>query len=506
MRKRVLCMTLSLVMFAVALCGCAGDKQGNNPSEIVIGIPQDIEETLDPHNMLAAGTKEIFFNVFEGLVKPDNDGNIVPALASDIQVSEDKLTYTFTLREGVKFHDGTNLTAEDVVYSVNKFADIEGGNPKVAAFLNVKEVKKTSDMSVDIVLQSEDPDFLNSLASIEAAIIPAGNSNPSGSAIGTGPYKFVSRLPLESVIFQKNADYWGECGNIEKVTFKICANSDTVPMELNSGTVDMFARLTDAQIREISSSDVEVLEGTMNLVQALYLNNDYEPLSNPKVRQALCYAVDRNEVLKFVSDGKGAIIGSAMYPAYKKYYDEQLNDNYSPNADKARELLKEAGYENGFELAITVPSNYSQHMDTALVVSEQLKAVGIDVTINPVDWDTWLEETYVGRNYQATVIGVDAAQLTAGALLSRYVSDADNNFVNFKSQAYDTAYENAQKSSNDDERTKYYKECASILSNEAASVYIQDLPMFVAINTKYTGYEFYPMYVMDVSKISFKEN
>lgn len=506
MRKRVICIALTLVMFAIALCGCTGDKHGNNPSEIVIGIPQDIEETLDPHDMLAAGTKEIFFNVFEGLVKPDNDGNIVPALASDIQVSEDGLTYTFTLREGVKFHDGTNLTAEDVVYSVKKFADIEGGNPKVAAFINVKEVNKLSDKAVEIVLNQADPDFLASMASVEAAIIPASNSNPSGCAIGTGPYMYVSRSPLENVVFEKNNEYWGECGNINKVTFKICANSDTVPMELNSGTIDMVARLTDAQIKEITSADVEVLEGTMNLVQALYLNNSYEPLSNPKVRQAMCYAVDRQEVLNYVSDGKGAVIGSAMYPAYKKYYDEKLIDNYSPDVAKAKELLKEAGYENGFDLAITVPSNYTQHMDTALVLSQQLKAVGINATIVPVDWDTWLSDTYLGRNYQATVIGTDAAQLTASALISRYVSDADNNFVNFNSAKYDATYAKAETATDDTQRTGYYKECLSILSDEAACVFIQDLPMFVAINNKYTGYEFYPMYVMDVSKISFREN
>lgn len=506
MRKRVLCMALSLVMFAVALCGCAGDKQGNNPSEIIIGIPQDIEETLDPHEMLAAGTKEIFFNVFEGLVKPDNDGNIVPALASDIQVSEDMLTYTFTLREGVKFHDGTNLTAEDVVYSVKKFADIEGGNPKVAAFINVKEVNKVSDTQVEIVLASADPDFLNSLASVEAAIIPAGNTNPAGTAVGTGPYCYKSRVPLDNVVFVKNPEYWGECGNIEQVTFKICANSDTVPMELNSGTIDMYARLTDAQVSQISNSDVEILEGTMNLVQALYLNNDYEPLSDERVRKAVCYALDRQAVLDYVSDGKGTIIGSAMYPAYKKYYDETIVNNYSNDVEKAKDLLKEAGYENGFDLEITVPSNYSQHMDTALVISNQLKEIGINATINPVDWETWLSDTYVGRKYQATVIGVDAAQLTASALLSRYVSTADNNFVNFTSNAYDEAYAKAQSSGDDNERTKCYKECISILSTEAASAYIQDLPMFVAVNNRFDGYEFYPMYIMDVSKMSVKVN
>ena len=113
---RVLAILLSVLSLAVALCGCTGDKKGNSDSSITIGILQDIEETLDPHNMVAAGTKEIFFNVFEGLVKPDSDGNIVPAVASEINVSEDRLNYTFTIREGVKFHDDTIVTADDVVH------------------------------------------------------------------------------------------------------------------------------------------------------------------------------------------------------------------------------------------------------------------------------------------------------------------------------------------------------------------------------------------------------
>ena len=498
---RGLAIFLTVLSLAVALCGCTGDKKGKTDLSITVGIPQDIEETLDPHNMVAAGTKEIFFNVFEGLVKPDADGNIVPAVASEINVSEDGLTYTFTIREGVKFHDDTIVTADDVVYSMKKCADIDGGNPMIPALSNIADVAKSDDSHVVITLKSADNDFLANIATVSAAIIPEHNANPAGDAIGTGPYKYVSRLPLESVTFVWNENYWGEKAYIPNVIFKVCANTDTIPMELEGGSIDMMAHLTNAHKLQISTENFEVLSGTMNLVQALYLNHNFEPFANADVRKAMCYAVDKDAILGFVSDGEGVKIGSSMYPNFRKYYDDSLADAYPHDVQKAKDLLKKAGYENGFEFDITVPSNYTQHVDTATVIKEQLAEVGITANIKQVDWDTWLSDTYIGRNYDATVIGVDAAQLTASALLARFVSDAGNNFTNYNNPDYDDLYNEAFTNLDAETQTEQFKGCLQLLSDDAANVYIKDLPEFVALNKKFTGYTFYPVYVIDVAKI-----
>jgi peptide/nickel transport system substrate-binding protein len=243
----------------------------------------------------------------------------------------------------------------------------------------------------------------------------------------------------------------------------------------------------------------------MNLVQAMYINNAVKPFDDVRVRQALCYAINPQEIMNFVSDGAGTEIGSAMFPSFSKYFMPELNDTYNTDAAKAKELLTEAGYPNGFEFTITVPSNYTQHVDTAQVLSEQLKSIGVTAKIQEVEWNSWLQDVYSDRNYEATVVGVDASTLAASSLLARYVSDAGRNFVNFNSAAYDEAYANAQSTSDDAAKTGYYKECLKILSEEAASVYIQDLPEFVAVNKKYTGYVFYPLYVQDISKIKLAE-
>ena len=218
-----------------------------------------------------------------------------------------------------------------------------------------------------------------------------------------------------------------------------------------------------------------------------------------RVRQALCYALDRQEVMDYVSDGDGTAIGSAMFPSYSKYFIPELNDTYPHDVDKAKELLAEAGYADGFEFTITVPSNNTQHVDTAQVLSEQFKAIGVTAKIQEVEWNTWLSDVYSDRKYQSTVIGVDASTLSASSLLARYVSDAGRNFVNFNSPDYDAAYQSAVETSDDAAKTNFYKECETILSKEAASVYIQDLPEYVALNKNYTGYEFYPLYVQDIA-------
>ena len=497
--KRIVTKLFSVVVLAtltIALTACSGDKETASSSSITIGIPQDMEDSLDPTKAVAAGTKEIYFNIYEGLLKPDENGNLNPAVASEYTVSDDGLVYTFTLRDGVKFHDGSTVTAEDVVYSLNKCADAG----LVSAFSNVEDIKVTDDGKVAITLATPDVDFNTALASVNASIIPESNKDPDHTGIGTGPYKYISRSPQENFVLESFDDYWGEKAKIKHITLAIVANTDTIVMNLNSGAIDMLARVTSAQAEQLNDN-YQIYEGTMNLVQALYLNNAVEPFNDVRVRQALCYAIDKDEILKFVSDGHGSKIASAMFPSFGKYYIEELNNYYKRDVDKAKALLKEAGYENGFKFTITVPSNYTQHVDTAQVIVDQLKAVGIDAEISLIEWDSWLSDVYSGRNYESTVIGVDASTLCANALLARYQSEASNNFMNFKSADFDAAFEKANSESDDELRTKYYKECETVLTEEAANVYIQDIAELVALNKKYAGYTFYPLYVQDFSKL-----
>lgn len=488
-----------LILMPTVLCACAGGK-ADDSSQIVVGIAQDLEDSLDPHKAVAAGTKEILFNVFEGLLKPDSEGNIVPAVASDYKVLEDGQCYEFTLREGVNFHNGKPVTAEDVKYSLEKIAGMMGTEPMIPAYSLIEEVEIIDDKTVSIHLSDKDVDFPAYLAMVNAAIIPKDNLTPDTNPIGTGPFKYESRSVLQNFIIVKNEDYWGDKAYLNRVIFNIVPEMDTVVMNLRGGSLDMYAHLTTDQVNQLTDQ-FEILEGNMNLVQALYLNNNVKPFDDIKVRQALCYAVNVDEMLTLTSEGKGTPIGSSMFPAFGKYYIPELADKYEYDPAKAKELLNEAGYPDGFNMEITVPSNYQPHINTAEVLVNQLKAVGINASIKLVEWNSWLNDTYIGRNYESTVIGVDASYLTARALLERFYSSSDVNFVNFSSDEYDDLYEKVIIATDDNEKTAMYKRMEEILAEDAANVYLQDMAEFVALNKKFTGYEFYPLYVFDMSKI-----
>lgn len=516
MKKKLLALFLALVMVGAVLPGCGdGSKdpggQGNNGKtgepvkggEITVGIAQDLDDSLDPHQTVAAGTREVLFNIFEGLVKPNSDGEMIPAVAEKYTLSEDGTTYTFTLREGVKFHNGQTVTAEDVVYSINRCAAVPEGQekPLVAAFSAVKSVEALDEKTVAVTIAQRDLEFISYMT---AAIIPADYENQDTAPVGTGPFKFVSRTPQQDFVMERFEDYWGAPAWLDKVTYKICENADALVMNLNGGSIDLCAHLTSAQASQLNQN-FQVLEGTMNLVQAIYLNNQAKPFDNQMVRQALCYAIDRQGIMDMVADGHGTAVGSSIYPAFTKYFLPELVDKYPHDVAKAKELLAQAGYPDGFDMTISVPNNYQPHMDTAEVVAEQLREAGINVTIQPVEWSTWLDTIYNGRQFQATVVGVDAANMTARAMLERFTSDYGKNFINYNNPAYDTLFQQAINAQDEAEQTDLYKQMETMLADTAANVYIQDLCDLVAMRQDLGGLKFYPIYVLDLSTVYFTQ-
>ena len=182
---------------------------------------------------------------------------------------------------------------------------------------------------------------------------------------------------------------------------------------------------------------------------------------------------------------------------------QQTIDRYKPLLAKAKELLAQAGYPNGFDMTISVPSNYQPHMDTAEVVAEQLRAVGVNVTIQPMEWGVWYEQVYKGRDFQATLVGLDASAMTARALLERFTSDHAKNFVNYNNPDYDALFTQTMNASDDTQQTEIYKQMETMLSDTAANLYIQDLADLVAMRQNLAGLEFYPIYVLDLSTVHF---
>lgn len=461
--------------------------------EITVGISADLDTSLDPHvSSSSAGTREVLFNIFEGLMKPDTEGNLIPALAEDFTVNETADVYTYTLRDGVKFHNGDTVTVGDVVYSLSRAAGLETGEPLMSDLAGIASVEAPDDKTVVVTLSAPDTEFN---AHMTAAIIPEGN-DPDEEVVGTGPFTFVSRTPQDNVVLEKFAEYWGTPAYLDKVTLKVIEDGQTLVMSLRSGAVDMAERLEASQVAELQ--DLTILEGSSNVVQALYLNHDFAPFSDVRVRQALCYAIDKHAVIDLAADGHGTAVGSSMFPAFGKYFMDELTDYYTPDTAKAKELLAEAGYSD-LEFTITVPSNMPAHVDAAQVIVELLREVGVNAKIDQVEWATWLSDAYQGRQFEATIIGMDAHGLAASDMLARFQSDSGKNFINYNNPEYDETYAQAITTVDEAEQTALFKQCETILTEDAANVYLQDVASFVAMQPDVGGYEYYPLYVMDLA-------
>ncbi len=506
MKKHLMALLLLVSLLCTVLSGCGDGSAEQTPEDraqantINVGIAQDLDESLDPHKTVKAGTREVMFNVFEGLMKPTSNGDLTPAVAESYTVSDDHRTYTFTLREGVKFHNGDAVTAEDVIYSIQRcIAPAETGIVPVEAFSIITDIQALDERTVAITISEPSNEFISYLTT---AILPADYEEQDTAPVGTGPFRFVSRTAQDSIVLEKFDEYWGTPANLDKVTFKIIENADSLLMSLQSGAIDLCAHLTSTQVAQLGE-DFQIEEGTMNLVQALYLNNAVAPFDNELVRQALSYAVDKQGIIDLAFDGYGSPIGSSMYPAFGKYFDESLTDYYTYDVEKAKELLAQAGYPDGFDMTITVPSNYQPHMDTAEVLVQQLAAVGVRATIQPIEWESWISDVYTGRQFQSTVVGVDAANMTARALLERFTSTYGSNFINYNNAEYDQLFQQALATYDDAEQTALYKQMERNLTEHAANVYIQDLADLVAVRSGLEGVTFYPIYVLDLSSIRY---
>ena len=509
-KKKLSGLLFAALLIMAVLGGCAdstGESSGDNSSRepkgsVVVGIQQDID-SLDPHKATAAGTKDILFNIFEGLVKPDENGNLIGAVASGYTISKDGLVYTFTLRDNVKFHNGNAVTAEDVKYSLERVSGLLDGTPLISTMSTIQAVDIVDEKTVQVTVENANTELIYSFV---AAIIPMGSGETAEAVpVGTGPFSFVSYKPLEGIVLAKFADYWQEgLPQVEEVDFKIVNSADTALMELQGGTIDLYAYLTDSQAQALKDSH-QVIASASNVVQALFLNNAVAPLDDVRVRQAILYALDKEAINDFVGGGAGTLISSAMLPTLKDYYAD-LNDTYGTkaNVDKAKELLADAGYAEGFDLEIAIPSNYEFHMQTGEVVVEQLKAVGINAAIKAVEWGTWLDEVYNGRQYAATISGI-TCDMTPGYLLNRFQTTSKKNFINFASEEYDALYVKAQETLDLAEKAEYYKQLQKILCDEAGSAFLQVPANMTAISKELLGYKFYPVYVQDMSTVYFRK-
>ena len=500
MKKFKILMIFSLIMIlSVSLFSANEKTEAIYGGEVVVAIPQD-PDYLDPHKAAASGTYEMMFNVFEGLLKPDSNGGIRPAVAKNYNVSDDGLTYSFELREEVYFHNGEKVTAEDVKYSYERLMGVNGEALSTDFENNVEYVKIKENNNIEIKIKQIDTSFLYNFTE---SILPKSNDgNHNKNPIGTGPFKFKEYLPGQRVVMDKYEQYWDEkLPYLDKVEFRIITDPQATLIAFQAGEIDMVPRLGTQYIDLIGNSGY-IVSGEQNLVQLLALNLERTPFDDVRVRKAMSYSIDKDLLIQAVADGYGTKLGSNMSPVMGKYFKEGLADKYAHNIEKAKDLLAEAGYPNGFETTITVPSNYKFHVDTAQVIVEMLKPAGIKAEIEQVEWGVWLDRVYAGRDYDSTIIGF-TGKLSSYDILKRYLSDYARNFFNYKNSEYDNIIEKATKETDLEKRIAYYKQAQVILSDDLPAIYLMDPNFIVALQNDLSGYTLYPLYIQDMAVIHY---
>ncbi len=457
-------------------------------------------DNLDPWLSAASDTEAVFHNVFEGLVLFDETGALIPGLAKSWDISDDGLTYTFHLRDDVTFHNGKAFSAEDVVYTYEALSGLGGEEPLSSKFTNVTAINAIDDYTVELTLGEADAAFLQYT---RVAVLPKGYEDQSSAPVGTGPFVFEKYVPGQMVVLEKNENYYDESrmAKIDEAQIYIMGDDSAVLTALQSGQLD--AGIVYADSADYLSGDFTINSSPQNMVQLFALNNSVEPFDDVRVRQAFEYAINKDQIIDGVFAGYATELYSNFSPVMSYFYNDELSDVYTYDVEKAKELMAEAGYEDGFDITITVPSNYQKHVDTAQVIAQQLKEINVNATIEPVEWGQWLEQVYTNAEYETTIVGL-TGKLDPNDILGRYVSDYGKNFMKYSNPDYDKLIEEA-KTASDEERVELFKECQKVLTEDAAAVWICDPNAIAVTRSDLKGYTFYPVSFIDLSKLYYEE-
>lgn len=396
-------MTSRLMLSAAALALAAGFAHAQQ-TDITIGMQLE-PPNLDPTGGAAAAIDEIVYaNVFEGLTRYQADGSIVPGLAESWSISEDGLTYTFTLRSGVTFHDGSAMTAEDVKFSLDRARAEDSTNAQKALFAGISEVTVVDDTTVEISLSSPSGGFLTNLAWGDAVIVaPESIENAATAPVGTGPFKFANWVQGDRVELERNPDYWGEAPALEKATFKFISEPTAAFAAMMAGDIDAFPGYPAPETLEQFAADprFKLLIGSTEGETILSTNNKSEALSDIRVRQALAHAINRQEIIDGAMFGYGTPIGTHFAPHNPDYVD--LTEQSAHDPEKAKALLAEAGYGDGLTLSLKLPPpSYARRGGE--IIAAQLRAVGIDTEIANLEWAQWLEQVFRGKDFDLTIV------------------------------------------------------------------------------------------------------
>ena len=360
---------------------------------------------LDPTSAAAGAIDSVLYsNVFEGLTRFDSAGDVIPGLAKSWEISEDGLTYTFMLNEGVTFHDGTTMGAEDVKFSLDRIGAEDSANAQKALYSAIAEVNVIDPMTVEVKLSEANGNMLFNLAWGDAVIVaPESIEGIKQTPIGTGAFKFDSWTQGDKIELSRNDSYWGTPAVLTNATFKFISDPTAALGAMMAEDIDVFSGFPAPENLPQFEADprFQVLVGSTEGETILSTNNKMPPFDNVKVREALAHAIDRQAIIDGAMFGYGTPIGTHFAPHNPAYVDLTAMSSYDP--EKAKTLLAEAGFADGFETTLFLPPpSYARRGGE--IIASQLAAVGIKAEITNVEWAQWLETVFKGKNFGLTIV------------------------------------------------------------------------------------------------------
>ncbi|HEY8446324.1 MAG TPA: ABC transporter substrate-binding protein [Thermomicrobiales bacterium] len=468
----------------------AARRQDGTPKPggvLKVGMQAD-PTALDPHKQSLTAIWHVVEHIYSRLTKILPDLSVGPELAESWEISEDGLVYTFKLRQGVTFHNGRPLVAEDVKYSFERYGSEESVVRSDLA--SVESVEAPDDSTVVIRLKNRDASILSILASQSAIIIPKEvveeNGDLSQVAVGSGPFIFREYVPNTHVILEKNPNYFEEgLPYLDGLELIIAADDTARTTALVTGTVDMieYAPLRDIEL--LQSDPSIVLAGNSNTnIRMVSFNMKREPFNDVRVRQAIAKVIDREAVLGPTVFGHGT---TTVVPFPPDYWAALPAEVPAPDIEGARALLAEAGFPDGFKTTITSWAQYSFLSNAAVVIQEQLKQIGIEAELNLVENATMIADVHTNFNYDIAVTGT-SAYVDPHEIMINFKTGESGNFVGYSNPQVDELIDQGQAETDQEKRAEIYRQIQQILLDEVPWVCLFVANQYEAMKSYVKGY------------------
>ncbi|MFN3663413.1 ABC transporter substrate-binding protein [Yoonia sp.] len=449
--------------------------------------------SMDPHFATTGQNQQVAAVLYDRLIHIDDDGNFAPGLATEWDVSEDRLTWTFTLREGVTFHDGSPFTAADAVFTFDRIPQVPNSPaPFTQRLAAIESAEAVDDYTLVITTTDPAPGLPTDLSTIYIVSQNVGDAASADfdrgtAAIGTGPYRQVSYSPGENLVLERNPDYWGDAPDFDDVNIRFLENSASRVASLQAGEVDFIDSVPPNdldRLREIADLTViaepsarmvymglDQLEETTVMIDPSVGN----PFQDQRVREALSLAINREAIVDRIQFQSGAPANQFAPEGIFGHNPDIPQPEYDP--ERARALLEEAGYGDGWAMMIHGPAGrYVNDTDVLLAVGQMWSQLGLDINVENVPANVYFGQA-TDREFSAFMVAFGITTGESSLALRNVLGTADedrgwgsNNRFNYSSEAFDAALERVFDAFEDEDREAALQEAAAIAAEDVAVI------------------------------------